>query len=326
MKVWQFIYDSLQQSKTVMLLYVLQSSGSSPGRQGFNMAVNSDGDFCGTIGGGIMEHKLVEWSKELLAKGETQVHVKQQHHNKEGAKDQSGMICSGAQLMAFVPLSGNDLSSVKCILACYRHVNSTSPYKLILSKNGLGVSQNHDDTLTRNYFENPSWEYHEILQVQNIIHIIGGGHVGLALSQVMAMLDYFVIIYDDRADLNTMKMNTFAHKQHILDYKDLGKKMNSQAQDCVAIVTFSYRSDKVVLEQLYQQPFAYIGMMGSDSKIDTLYAELAEAGISKLDIQHVRAPIGLPIFSKNTMEIAISIAGEIIKEKNKNLPTGRKYS
>ena len=116
MKVWQFIYDSLQQNKTVMLMYVLQGSGSSPGRQGFKMAVNSDGDFCGTIGGGIMEHKLVEWSKELLAKGETQVHTKRQHHDKDGAKDRSGMICSGEQLMAFVPLSENDLASVKLSL------------------------------------------------------------------------------------------------------------------------------------------------------------------------------------------------------------------
>ena len=33
---------------------------------------------------------------------------------------------------------------------------------------------------------------------------------------------------------------------------------------------------------------------------------------------------GTNIFSKTTKEIAVSIAAEIIREKNKDLPTGRK--
>ena len=49
-----------------MLLYVLESKGSSPGRQGFFMAVNSNGEMEGSIGGGIMEHKFVEMAKEKL--------------------------------------------------------------------------------------------------------------------------------------------------------------------------------------------------------------------------------------------------------------------
>jgi xanthine dehydrogenase accessory factor len=49
---WRFIEQNLQQGDPVMLLYVLDSKGSSPGRQGFFMAVNSAGRIEGSIGGG----------------------------------------------------------------------------------------------------------------------------------------------------------------------------------------------------------------------------------------------------------------------------------
>ena len=66
LQIWYFINESLKQRGSVMLLYVLESKGSSPGRQGFLMAVNAAGEMKGSIGGGIMEHKLVELGKEQL--------------------------------------------------------------------------------------------------------------------------------------------------------------------------------------------------------------------------------------------------------------------
>ena len=41
-----------------------KAHGSSPGRQGFFMAVNALSEMEGSIGGGIMEHKFVESCKE----------------------------------------------------------------------------------------------------------------------------------------------------------------------------------------------------------------------------------------------------------------------
>ena len=61
--IWQFIHHNLQQNIAVMLLYVPESYGSSPGRQGFFMAVTAKGDMAGSIGGGVMEHKFVTLAK-----------------------------------------------------------------------------------------------------------------------------------------------------------------------------------------------------------------------------------------------------------------------
>src|SRR5688500_872932 len=113
--IWQLIHKSLQQNIPVMLLYVLESKGSSPGRQGFFMAVNVNGEIQGSIGGGIMEHKFVEMAREKLQatsdKGQ-EANIKRQFHDKSAAKNQSGMICSGEQTNFLYRMQENDLDAV----------------------------------------------------------------------------------------------------------------------------------------------------------------------------------------------------------------------
>ena len=106
-----------------MLLYVLESTGSSPGRQGFVMAVNELGEMEGSIGGGIMEHKFVEMAKEQLKgrgsrPGDTI--LKRQIHDKAAAKNQSGMICSGEQVNFLYQMRNEDTPNVECLLNCLR--------------------------------------------------------------------------------------------------------------------------------------------------------------------------------------------------------------
>ena len=108
--VWQSIKDSLEKDIPVMLLYVLESRGSSPGRQGFFMAVNMNGEMEGTIGGGIMEHKWVEAAKEKLVRDQknTGIVIRKQVHDKSATADQSGMICSGEQTIFLYPVKLED--------------------------------------------------------------------------------------------------------------------------------------------------------------------------------------------------------------------------
>src|SRR5258706_12231235 len=105
--IWKLIAHSLQENIPVMLLYVLESSGSSPGRQGFLMAVNAKEEMEGSIGGGIMEHKFVELAKEKFRVNSRVPGVGKQIHDKSPVKDQSGMICSREETILLYPLSEN---------------------------------------------------------------------------------------------------------------------------------------------------------------------------------------------------------------------------
>ena len=81
-------------------------------------------------------------------------------------------------------------------------------------------------------------------------------------------------------------------------------------------MSFGYRTDKVVLQQLLHHQFKYLGMMGSKEKVKQLFKELLEEGIDKTLLVKVHSPIGVPIKSKTPEEIAVSILAEIIGVKN----------
>lgn len=307
MTVWKFIENKLQHNQKIMLLFVIESIGSSPGRAGFSMAVADDDSFEGTIGGGIMEYKLVEKAKDLLLQNHQTIFLQEQFHDKEHAKNQSGMICSGSQKIVFISLFQKDLSSIQSITNQLKKSFTISP-------NGFIV--NAFETNEWKYVEENNWTYSQNIIQQPIVHIIGGGHCGLALSQLMHMLDFYIHLYDDRKDLNTLKQNSFAHEKHLVDYQNILQYLKATASDYVVIMTIGYRTDKLVIKQILSNNYKYLGLLGSQQKIETLFNELRNEGINEAELQRVFSPIGIDINSKTTQEIAVSIAAEIIKIKN----------
>jgi xanthine dehydrogenase accessory factor len=310
MDLWRFILTKLNNEINIQLLYVLESEGSSPGRKGFKMAVAADGEIFGTIGGGIMEHKLVEKAKNMLQQSDAAVLLMRQHHDKEHASDRSGMICSGSQLNAFIPLTPADKLTIEEIIAVEKRSIQLSPKGIqIVDEAATGLQ----------YKTETDWLYSEPINQQPVIHIIGGGHVGLALSELMNYLDFYIKLYDDRPELNTIATNSFAHEKHIINYESISNHFINVENDYAVIMTIGYRTDKTVLKQLIDKPFYYLGLLGSQHKIETLFKELKEEGITEELLFKVFSPIGLNIASKTTKEIAVSIAAEIIQQKNKEV-------
>src|SRR5438045_2292709 len=101
LEIWQFAAERLKRNETVMLLVVAESSGSSPGRQGFKMIVARD-ELRGSIGGGVMEVRLVELAKFKIQNSKFKIdsEIVEQVHRKN-SPNSSGMICSGKQTVIF---------------------------------------------------------------------------------------------------------------------------------------------------------------------------------------------------------------------------------
>ena len=316
MKVWQFIQQKQSNAVRVILLYVLESTGSSPGRQGFKMAVAADGEFCGTIGGGIMEHKFVELAKSKLHTTTDPAEIIKQVHDKISAQNQSGMICSGKQTIFFYEIQSADNDAVVQLL------NSLSKNKngtLQLNINSISFSEaipDKDFDLVMNEDE-ATFLFKEKTGHKNILHIIGGGHCALALSELMRKMDFFVCVYDERDELNTMNANLFAHEKRIVkSYYDLKHLISEGKNVYVVIMTFGYRSDDLALRSLLGKSFKYIGMLGSKNKIEKMFEEYRRENMDTALLEKIKAPIGLFIKSETTDEIAVSIAAEIIAAKN----------
>jgi len=112
----------------------------------------------------------------------------------------------------------------------------------------------------------------------------------------------------------------YAHQKLVTDYAELGKYIPEGDDVYIFIMTFGYRSDLVVLQQLINKQVAFKGMMGSRNKVDKLIENMKDLGYDDEQLASVYSPIGLNIKSRTPQEIAISIAAQIIQLSNKDLP------
>ncbi len=315
MEFWKTIASEIEKGHNLVLLYVIESSGSSPGRQGFKMAVSSSGLLSGSIGGGIMEHKLVELCKSELLKVPFAPFIKKQIHQSDIPSNKSGMICSGEQTIAFFHLGKAQLSLVQKIV----HANSSKHGQLVLSNNGIQIIEASNTPNFQLEIDNSiHWQLKEQLNFSPVLYIIGGGHVSLALSKFSQETGFDVVVHDDRSRLNTMEENSFAKPVYIEDYSTINDIIPNGERTYVVIMSFGFKTDKIILKSLLKGNYKYLGMMGSKAKIDILFRELLEEGVNNTKLEKVFAPIGLPIASKTPQEIAVSILGQIVLQKNQS--------
>ena len=323
------INKSLQQQVPVMLLYVLQSEGSSPGRQGFFMAVNKDGETAGSIGGGIMEHKFIETAKDRLSAGitlrfsdlqntytdESKITIKKQFHNKSAVTNQSGMICSGEQTILLYRVAPEDVHTIEQIIASLQQNQSGT-----LQLSPAGLNFNHATPATDFYFSmtaDTEWVYREKTGYKNHLYVIGAGHCALALCRMMQDMEFYIHLYDDRSNLKTFNENDYVHEKKILtDYAELAELISGGNNQYVVVMTVGYRTDDIVVRTLWEKQFRYFGLLGSKSKIEKMFNDYRAEGVSESLLQPIHAPVGIAIHSQTPEEIAISIAAEIIQVKN----------
>ena len=315
LKMWEFVRKNLLGNNPVILTVVLESKGSSSGKAGFKIAITKDNKFVGTIGGGQMEYDLLNECERLLKlKKKIQLHRKL-YHSKKVRKLQSGLVCQGRQTNFTYLLDKSDLKNVEVVIHSFEKTESAV---LVLSPDGFNIEpdKKNDMHLKYRFVAENNWRYEENVGVRDTIYIIGGGHVGLALSRQMELLGFHVIVFDDRADVQTIKENNSADEIIITSFGEIGGFIEEGEYSYIAIVTSALPTDKIALKQIIGKKLKYIGLMGSEAKLKRIFSELKEEGFKQSLFKKVNAPIGLNINSNTVEEIAVSIASQIIKVKN----------
>jgi len=318
--LWQFIEKKVKEGHAVMLLVVTESKGSSPGRQGFKMALSDDGEMTGSIGGGIMEKKLIELAKKRLEENISEPLLKKQIHSKSAPRHQSGLMCSGEQTVIYFNFSQDHLADIQKV------INMSGKYQSAImnisssnGENNFMMTDGVPDDLKYKFTTDgdEDFVYREIIGYKYRLYIVGGGHCALALSELMSKFDFYITVMDDRPGLNTMEQNVFANEKYVLEsYEKVDDIIPSGSDVFVVVMTLGHRSDTVALLKLMNKKFAYLGSLGSDTKINTIKENLRSAGIAETTLGEIHAPIGLKINSHSAEEIALSIAAEIIQVRN----------
>ena len=145
--------------------------------------------------------------------------------------------------------------------------------------------------------------------------ILGGGHIARDLVKIAADLDFRITVIDDRQEILIQY-----HKpvETILTDSEYEKSLPSLDENCyVVIVTRSHTIDRGVLARVIRENVAYLGMIGSKTKVSETLAFLKAYGIEESLLGKVHTPIGLDIGAEGPYEIALSIAAELIATRRK---------
>jgi len=314
--VWGLLADCLGAGVPAVLLAVVDSVGSSPGKAGAKLALAADGRSAGTVGGGAVEHHVLEAARRFLHEPAPVPRLLRLQHDARSGGAYSGMACGGGQTVAMLPCQNHDLPAVLGVLdACAQQ----RPGLLRLSSAGLAFSL-ADAPSDRGFSQRGpnDWVYREGIGLAPLAYLIGGGHVSLALSAILALLDFQVAVLEERENLDTFMSNAHAHEKRRVDYAAVGAEIAEGSRSYAVVMTHAHSLDEKVLRQLLDKDLRYLGMLGSRRKAAAILGRLRRDFPQSL-LAQVRAPVGLPIGSHTPAEIAVSIAAEMVAVRNGTL-------
>ena len=152
----------------------------------------------------------------------------------------------------------------------------------------------------------------EVVEPAATLLVVGGGHVGLAVGQLGAMLGMEVAIIDDREDYANEER--FPYEANVIcgDFGEELERFPITANTYIVLVSRGHKVDELALRSVAERGAGYVGMIGSKRRTRTVLQHLAEEGIEPQVLDKVFTPIGLDIGAETPEEIAVSVLGEII--------------
>lgn len=344
------LQSCIESNTPCVLASVVSASGSAPQVPGSSALFGPEGLIAGTIGGGPAEYQVMLKAKEALRSHKSEII----RFNLAGSPGVDGdSICGGTMLVlldAQPHLHREVLSQMNRAVALHNEgvlfsilpdgIDNIFRIRRFWILNG-DVSQlpeeyrevaamaiqgmNAPETrIPCRFLEFPYqitgtksvWFFLQPVIPPPSLVIAGAGHVGKAVAHIGKFLGYEVTIWDDRPD--------FAHPSHCPDadhhftgpFEEFTRQLSIDAHTWLVIVTRGHQFDAVVLREWIKTSPAYLGMMGSRSKVAQMRdLFLSKGWASEEEWNRVHTPIGLKIGAKTVEEIAISIAAELVQVK-----------
>ena len=316
---WEQVGGHLERGERVFVACVAEHTRGSPGTAGAKLLVAEGGGLFGTVGGGMMEHRMVEQARTLLREGGAQPEKHTLVHSDTAEGERSGLVCEGSQTNVFCVLAGDrDRAAVAAIAAA---VSEDRAAWMVIDGAGLRLTEREPD-FPRPPFaltgEGERWRYEEDLLNRRRLVVIGGGHCAVALAEVTARLGYRAQIFDTRTEVVTHdRAAALGTVTHVADYAAAGPLIAYPELTAVVVMTADYLTDVRALLGTAGLRFAFVGLMGGRRKIARIFAQLREEGVPQEALDQVHAPVGLDIGSDTPEEIAVSVAAQILRERNR---------
>ncbi len=149
------------------------------------------------------------------------------------------------------------------------------------------------------------------------IAIFGAGHVANALIPILLLLDCQIQCLDPRrAWLNKLphshKLSLTCTESMVSEVKHL------DPHTFVLLMTMGHSTDlPILLEILRTREFPYLGVIGSKAKAARIKKDIEEASLPSSCKEAFYCPIGLDLGNNHPNEIAVSVAAQLIQERDR---------
>jgi xanthine dehydrogenase accessory factor len=160
--------------------------------------------------------------------------------------------------------------------------------------------------------------YMEPVVVTERLFLFGAGHVAEPTCAFAAECGFEVTVIDERPDFNTEARFPGATRRHVAEHGDVFSSLEISARDYVVITTHNHDYDRDILARCLRTDARYIGMIGSTQKVKKTFSQLRLEGLTDADLARACTPIGLDIFAETPAEIAVSIVGELIRQRRED--------
>jgi xanthine dehydrogenase accessory factor len=331
------IVEMLAAGRACVLATIVETEGSAPQVPGASAIFSSAGLAAGTVGGGLLEARVEAAAGEAMRDGRARLMTVRLDAD---PSDMEGAICGGAARILVDPgvqtaravfekaLEGFKRRRPGCLAVEIREgegdpisvkrrfLEAGGGPDAAKALSGLGPAAFEAalrDGRPRLVRSDSSLIFLEpVLPLPRLI-VAGAGHVGRAVARLGSLLDWSVTVIDDRAEFANAANVPEADEIVVGTIGESLMRVEDSPDNSFVIVTRGHQKDAEALRAVVKRPAAYIGMIGSRTKVDLMHREFLESGWATAEEwARVHAPIGLDIGSKTVEEIAVSIAAELV--------------
>jgi xanthine dehydrogenase accessory factor len=269
------------------------------------MLVHADGRFVGSVSGGCVEADVLERAQMVLAGASA---VLRRYGVADDAAWDVGLPCGGDIVVLVQPVS--DLGFPESLFTDIVNARGNGATLSVLTDLATGRSLASDDAQADG-FVNVYYPPRRLL-------IVGAVEIAAALSAIAVSQGIDVTLCDPRGRFLTE--DRFPGVR--LDDRWPDDAVQAFAPDSrSAIVTLSHdpKIDDPALIAALASPAAYVAALGSVRSHQARLSRLSAAGISAEHCARIEGPAGVAINAISAPEIALSIAGGMIRAFNLGL-------
>jgi xanthine dehydrogenase accessory factor len=339
------LLEFIRKKRPAALATIIEAKGSTPQAEGASAIFSSGGLVWGTIGGGIVEAEVQRKARAAIKRKKSGVFTFNLAHE---ASEGNEAICGGrlrilleTQLEknepAFRALKRNLSGRRRGVLATFirrgRAEKTAGIFRMWL---GRGFQRKSLQRSPLSGFEaeirkaflskkpclvqkKSGMIYVEPHFPLSRLVVAGAGHIGQAVAHLGKLLDFEVIVIDDRPEYANATRFPEADKIVVADIGEAIRGFPISSDTHIVIVTRGHARDEDALRACIKSPAGYIGMIGSRGKVGLMRGTFLRRGwAAAAEFDKIHAPIGISINSQTVQEIAVSIAAELVSVRNQD--------